>query len=736
MPSAGNLLDYGIAINFFGNYRQEASVIENLNNRIRTSLQSIVGLFVGGSLAYGFKSFMGSIIDVGKQMEMQFAQIKGVLGDVGKTIEMLNWAKVKGLQTSLSDTEVVDAVVSMTRMGLARNTQERNKNFDALADFTAMYLKPKGFSFADAVDMVSKAGFGNWERLGDNFGIRATTIGTQWQSAKQAKGTTTDATSWEQFTKADVERGDKLVAYLSKAKAGTDQYKQSLVELLGLMSKGGMMATMDTFTGVMSNIMEIPEGFMKSLVGYAQVHGTVFNALVTNMKNLFGVLTQATSDGTTAIGNFFQFATDIGSLFVGDINNMGNSLKSWAERIRNFMLDYQNNLAPIILFLALVKIQIQEIAKSFWEGFKPVFMWFIDMIPVVYTFFGKVLEYLGLSDGSGKDLARTLGQVVGVLAGIMVFKVATSPIFYLLGQARLLVMTLNMAYGRVSGLITLLRTSAQGGFLAQLAMQARALYVGIELFIATSGVAIGTVLGIVAVVAILVIWIGYLIYNWEEVGQKMQGVSDIALTLLAVFMPIVGVPLILAKYWDDFRIIFTNIWTGIKAYINGIYIWFREAIIRPWLNHWTNMWLSIKNVAGGFVDWALQKFPFLSGIFEGIRDIWRDITGFVTKVWEKFTGSNFIQTILDFFKDISKTFSDGGVDFEAKMISKYGNKEEQKGLYEDIGKGAMYQPAPVNNTNYHTPAINVFGVQDPNRLANKLPDAFRQGVNKKSAQGK
>ena len=190
MPNAGNLLDYGIAINFFGNYRQEAGVINRVNNTITQSFLSLQNLLIGGGISYAVGNFMNKIIDTGKQMEMQFAQIKGVLGDVGKTIETLNWAKMKGMTTSLSDTEVTDAVVSMVRMGLAKDREQRDKNFDALADFTAMYLKPKGFSFEDAVDMVSKASFGNWERLGDNFGIRKTTIGTQWQSAQKAKGVT------------------------------------------------------------------------------------------------------------------------------------------------------------------------------------------------------------------------------------------------------------------------------------------------------------------------------------------------------------------------------------------------------------------------------------------------------------------------------------------------------------------------------------------------------------------
>ncbi len=36
MASSGNLLDYGIAVNFFGNYRNEGSAINNLTNKLNS----------------------------------------------------------------------------------------------------------------------------------------------------------------------------------------------------------------------------------------------------------------------------------------------------------------------------------------------------------------------------------------------------------------------------------------------------------------------------------------------------------------------------------------------------------------------------------------------------------------------------------------------------------------------------------------------------------------------------
>lgn len=746
MSVANTLLSYGIAINFFGNYRQEASAIESINGRIRTSLNSIVQMFVGGLVGYSFKSFMDNLINTGKQMEMQFAQIKGVLGDVGKTIEMLNWAKIKGLQTSLSDTEVVDAVVSMTRMGLSRDRQSRDKNFQALADFTAMYLKPKGFTFSDAVDMVSKAGFGNWERLGDNFGMRKQTIGTQWKSAVQSKGITEDKTSWDKFTKEDVARGDKLVAYLQKAKQGTDQYRDSLVELLGLMSKGGMMATMDTFTGVMSNLMEIPEGFMKSLVGYAQVHGTVFNALVNNMKDFFGVVTQEAANGETAVGNFFRFASDIGYMFVGDINRMGKSMKTWAERVRNFFLDYQNKLAPVILFLALVKIQVEEIALSFYEGFEPVFGWFIKIIPGIYMGFAKLLGWIGLTDGSAKSTARTLGQIFGIIVGIQAVKMAISPILFLWRQTLILRQALISTAVLMDGLLFKGRILAGLTRMSQGNVQSGMTLIsgGIARFgtaLSSAGSAImaflATPLGLVVVLVLAIVaWVVYLVTHWEEVGQKMQGVSDIALVMLSVFMPIIGIPLILAKYWKDFKKIFMNIWKGIKGYLTGFWIWMRENIIKPIGEFFGAVWDFVKEKSISLFNWVMDKFPLMKILFMAIRDIWKEVSEFISKIWDKFTNNNFIKSISGLFKYSNGAFSSGGEEYANRMTQKYGTEEEKKDLYQKIGVGAIPNQGGGVTNQFTVGSLNVHTNQEGRKFGGDLHDILKKGMNKKSAMGK
>jgi len=738
MASSGNLLDYGIAVNFFGNYRQEGNTIQAINQRINSSLTSLSNLFIGGSVAYGFQSFMGKIISTGKQMEMQFAQIKGVLGDVGRTMETLQWAKMKGMTTSLSDTEVTDAVVSMVRMGLARDQKERNKNFDALADFTAMYLKPKGFSFSDAVDMVSKASFGNWERLGDNFGIRKKTIGTQWQSAQKAKGVTSEETSLTKYTEADITRGNQLLKVVKDGKQGTDEYKQSLVELLGLMSKGGMAETLNTFTGVMSNLMEIPEGFFKSLVGYAQVSGSLWNAVVTQMQNFFGVLTQKSEDGQTALGNFFRFAEDVGRLFTDNIKSSGEAVTSWAREIRNYLLDYENNIAPIILFLYLVKLQVMDFLSAFWGGFKPVFMGFVKLGIGVYKVLGDIAMAMGLGGTKAQALGYTLGAILGILLGIKAFKLITSPLQPLISGARtasLEVLRLNRNLYQMSMDSTGALRPAIGAFdmfkdnISRMVTPLMSASGASWSF--TASLLANPITWIVIAVIALVAWLGYLIYNWDEVQKSMQGVSDIALVLLSIFMPIVGIPLLLAKYWDEFSEIFYNIWRGIRGYLLGSWLWINRTVIIPLKNAFVSIWTSVKTAVSGFINMVFDKFPPIRRIFEGIATIWNGIKDTISWIWDKIVNSDFVSGILDIVTSVSDAFGDGGEKFLAEQNAKNkekaditGDKQYNQYYYKPLGD---YKPVPKKeetpaqtNHNYSGATFNFPNVQNPNDFSKEL----------------
>ena len=75
MPRTGTLLDYGIAINFFGNYRQEASAIDGITGRLNNSLLSLQNLVIGGGLTYALSKLSNSLLQTAMSMEQNFANL-------------------------------------------------------------------------------------------------------------------------------------------------------------------------------------------------------------------------------------------------------------------------------------------------------------------------------------------------------------------------------------------------------------------------------------------------------------------------------------------------------------------------------------------------------------------------------------------------------------------------------------------------------------------------------------
>ena len=121
MASSGNLLDYGIAVNFFGNYRNEGSAINNLTNKLNSSLMSLQQMVIGGGITAGLYSLSNAILSTAKSMEQNFANLKSTLGSTAKALETLDWARQKGASTPFEISEVNDAVGTMTTMGFNKN---------------------------------------------------------------------------------------------------------------------------------------------------------------------------------------------------------------------------------------------------------------------------------------------------------------------------------------------------------------------------------------------------------------------------------------------------------------------------------------------------------------------------------------------------------------------------------------------------------------------------------------
>ena len=736
MASSGNLLDYGIAVNFFGNYRNEGSAINNLTNKLNSSLMSLQQMVIGGGITAGLYSLSNAILSTAKSMEQNFANLKSTLGSTAKALETLEWARQKGASTPFEITEVNDAVGTMTSMGFNKNDKMREEVFNSVGDFSAL----KGFNFADMMQRVSKATFGNWESLGDQFGVRKQTIGTM---ARERMARTPEKFKGEE---ADI---SKAIQMVEKGKQGTEEYKMAVVKLIGVLGRGGMENRLQTIAGAWSNVNDLMSNFMMKMVGYSQLQGTLANTIKETIVNkvlkpfseAHTVVVNGVKEQVTAVDQLGRIGKGVGDILTqlwggidSAIGNASSTLVGWIDKMDAFFSDYKNNVAPLILFLYLVRLQVMDFLSAFWGGFEPVFKGFVKLGLGVYKILGDIAMAMGLGDTKAEALGHTLGVIMGILLGIKAFKLITSPLQPLVSGAR----TAYTELLRVRGLISVgegwtfmesvnFRWMQFGESIGRMIMPLTGVTSASWAF--TASLLANPITWIVIAVIALVAWIGYLIYNWDEVQKSMQGVSDITLVLLSIFMPIIGIPLLLAKYWDEFSEIFYNIWRGIRGYLLGAWLWINRTVIIPLKNAFVAVWTSVRTAVTGFINMVFDKFPFIKKIFEGIATVWNGIKDTISWIWDKIVNSDFVKGILDVVTSVSDAFGDGGEKFLAEQNAKnaeivdgtgdrrYLQYYQTKGDYVKEPVVVKTEPKVVNNYNG---AINLPNVQNPNDFQTEM----------------
>lgn len=228
----GELFEYGVAINFFGNYRSEMKSLDNFVTEFSRGLFNLRSLLIGGSLTAGLAVFTNAIMGFGKQLEGYFAQIKASVGTQEKTLSILDYASKKAAETPFSLGEVVSAVGRMTTFGFAKDKNMMDKVFNSVGDLAGN----RGFDFSHAMDMVAKAGFGNWESLKDMTGLNKQTMRTSVMESQQ----------WLRATNDQKAAMEKYLKTIETGTAGTQDYRMAVVELVGFLNKGGMEERLKT----------------------------------------------------------------------------------------------------------------------------------------------------------------------------------------------------------------------------------------------------------------------------------------------------------------------------------------------------------------------------------------------------------------------------------------------------------------------------------------------------------
>jgi len=99
---------------------------------------------------------------------------------------------------------------------------------------------------------------------------------------------------------------------------------------------------------------------------------------------------------------------------------------------------------------------------------------------------------------------------------------------------------------------------------------------------------------------------GFFSTAWEGIKNLLFGTSDWILGVVAIFMPVVGIPALIIKHWDAIKQFFVDLWNDPKAAIMGFIDWVSskvEALVAPFK--------AVGDVVGGV-------FNKVSGFFKGL----------------------------------------------------------------------------------------------------------------------
>jgi len=199
------------------------------------------------------------------------------------------------------------------------------------------------------------------------------------------------------------------------------------------------------------------------------------------------------------------------------------------DSLQKVVSNYKTRIAGFILYLELIKMRVLDFLRAHQDTIKTIIKWYLYyrvakwalLIPTKIIL--SLVEYGEKLKGVYNILKWVSTGVYQFLAGFFGEMIRLGPVV-----ARMLRMS----------------TAGMWGFNAAAAANPIGL--------------------IVLAVAALVGWVVYLVTHWNDVQKSMQNVNGAVLVMASVLMPVVGLPLLMAKYWKQVKTIVFNLMQTIK----------------------------------------------------------------------------------------------------------------------------------------------------------------------------
>lgn len=376
------------------------------------------------------------------------------------------------------------------------------------------------------------------------------------------------------------------------------------------------------------------------------------------------------------IGQFLKFVFQVVFDFA---KRIWHNIASIIGNTDNFFNHFQDKLLSFGLWLGIIRAKISAFFDDYGGMIKKVALIFlalygISKIGAGIKSAGTAMYFLGQS-------MQYVGSFSGVLRAWAGF-----------GNA-----------GTWARLQTGIR-SMQRGFIAlteEASLYAAAVWSSVAAWAATP-------IGLIVLAVVALIAYAYILYkNWDKIRAVASKVGDIFIGLALIFMPLLGIPLLLAKYWDDFTQIFSNLWITIKNLVQlGVFfiqdMW--EALVWRVKTLWSNFVQDLKSVFSTI-------YAVLKPIIDPIAKLFDPVKQVLQWIWDKISNilsSDFLGKVVSWIGGASKKLADWSGQKLAAEQQKHGVPVTAKGGVEKVATNNNGTPkakaatVPVAKVDYNT----------------------------------
>jgi TP901 family phage tail tape measure protein len=353
----------------------------------------------------------------------------------------------------------------------------------------------------------------------------------------------------------------------------------------------------DNINAIKGRFMELGAGFLTNVV--SPIMSSPIGGVFQEVAAVAGVAGQGLlSFGGTALSTATQFTT-----LAANIKNAGG----YAEIFHGVMTVIQAPLGPIMTGLSGIGRGIVGIGGSITGTLPKIGAWIVSM--------GKAATVNAMS--SGKSLWS------GIASGIA-------------GVGRSFISALPavgawIASGWATAVAWIAATWPILAVVAAIALVAGGVYLLVKNWDSVAGFFVG-------------LWnkiTGAFTAAWNGIKNIFSGLPNWVVGLLAIFFPLISLPILIIKNWDVIKDFFASLWSGITNIVSNFVNWLAglwsvvvSSFTAAWSsvsNFFVSIWDGIVSIVLGFVNWVGGIWDF---VVSGFTTAWSSVYNFFVSIWD------------------------------------------------------------------------------------------------------